>query len=1509
MAVDAASRLRDVRLLLQEIAKQAPQASASIKKVTESLDAMGSRAAPKNIGMAFPTFTEVKQLADGFNKLDSTLAGTGTHLQAMTRHARNFLNEISQIQTQMARAGVSLTPQILLPARAGVGGQHADLRAAAAAQLGISVEELDRRESAAAAGIQEPSTRAPAVPPSYAAGMFGAGERGGEMQPAQIRMTGDVAAFNAEMLTSENITKAGGVALEALKQKYSALGLEVRDARAEISASDKTLEAHATLVKKVGNEYVAVAKDRMKVSMETFKPVETVALGAGMEKQLGTQKFAQFKQQLDKLGFSMANLKSHTIEGVNQISRFTFATKGSDGAVKSATFNFDRFGRSLGNMSNRFKSFDQAIAANITKVLRWGIATAVVWGAMRQLNEAFRQLIITESQLADLSITTGESMDKMGFYFNKVAAVARETGTDIADAMKGINIAMRVGEGATQAEQMASSFDFLGDAAAYAKLSNLDMAKASDVLIASLKQMGMSITDGDVLLNKWVATSRATNVSMVDLGQAFATTAASADAAGVSIDELNAYIGVFALVTNKSAQESANALRAMFSAIQTPSAQKALEGYGIAVKTASGELRDMPAILEDINILLNIFGTETERGENALSKMAYVLGGQGARRQADFVSFLKEYNKTRELTNVSEGASGELEEAMAKKTATLQTAILELKSAFTELAQALGAEGGALPAITKIVELLTDAIDFFRDLTKAVGPATTAIIAFGAAWAISKQMALGPRIGEALGGLGAGGGAGWAGAGMPVGAFGGAAGKAAGGVGQAISMTGPGLAMAGMHIAQGISGSMEWEEVGVRSGASIAGAFVGNMLLPGFGGLIGAFIGEAFAGKAMEEIKAKEEAFEIPVAELDLQRLERARETLQEQLKQPDILVSPMGMLGVTPLATDLLEEKQDTRREAAATRLKEIEVEISRLRGEGDGVEEPTKMPAYAQRYMQYQQYLGDLETKFAERRKELPLEFAAGDIGSAREYAASLERMEQLTNSMLPIFDAMVASIRAQGGSVGNLNDRFVEMGTTMAAWSDESLSFIQTEALAIKQLETDIDSMTAAIEEHGDALDHMEQHAIDMMGVERDAAQEALDARLEGFDAIYEAQAKQERIRAYGPIPGFQDYGEYTQTEFDDMVQRAGELQAEFAESLGIPDEVMESIEEWAALAGDSFQWVEGVLQQFVSMAKSEYEDLQAAQDEAFNIRRLKDVDPSKMGEIAAGNRYWMEYLAQLKGMTGQQYMEKEGEEFNLILGEGNELQQIYSTAEAMQFTLQDILETEKKQLEGMWNIPSGATWFVPITSLFAQEKGAVGFPELDALVPPTEQTAEATKGTKVAAEKTATGINSLISLWNKVAGVTGMGPSPLEPLNIELLDRFDAALREAGKPGFELPEVTIPKTLVAMLGTAERMAPPEEEVEAARKIKPEYDWSQEHEDWRLRQYKDVTAGKVLQKQMPMDVNVTIPPIDGTFNIQNVVTLDGRVIYQMISKIVARTLTDTIRKSGKSNSKPGR
>jgi hypothetical protein len=95
---------------------------------------------------------------------------------------------------------------------------------------------------------------------------------------------------------------------------------------------------------------------------------------------------------------------------------------------------------------------------------------------------------------------------------------------------------------------------------------------------------------------------------------------------------------------------------------------------------------------------------------------------------------------------------------------------------------------------------------------------------------------------------------------------------------------------------------------------------------------------------------------------------------------------------------------------------------------------------------------------------------------------------------------------------------------------------------------------------------------------------------------------------------------------------------------------------------------------------------------------NLERLRDVTPEKF-DIAMQTRlpYWEARLQQVPGF------EEDPEWQNFFVGEMDVGRRQLATQTAMQYTLQDILDTEKKQLEGMWNIPAGAIMRVPLQSL--------------------------------------------------------------------------------------------------------------------------------------------------------------------------------------------------------------
>jgi hypothetical protein len=96
--------------------------------------------------------------------------------------------------------------------------------------------------------------------------------------------------------------------------------------------------------------------------------------------------------------------------------------------------------------------------------------------------------------------------------------------------------------------------------------------------------------------------------------------------------------------------------------------------------------------------------------------------------------------------------------------------------------------------------------------------------------------------------------------------------------------------------------------------------------------------------------------------------------------------------------------------------------------------------------------------------------------------------------------------------------------------------------------------------------------------------------------------------------------------------------------------------------------------------------------------FNLERLKDITPEEFErakrEILPG---WEARLGAVPGFEEQEELH------NFFVGMNDTFMQMLGTETAISYTLQDILDVEKDQLEGMWNIPTGVTMRVPLQSL--------------------------------------------------------------------------------------------------------------------------------------------------------------------------------------------------------------
>lgn len=446
----------------------------------------------------------------------------------------------------------------------------------------------------------------------------------------------------------------------------------------------------------------------------------------------GNTGLRNFQQALKNIGVEAQRVHQPIIDASTGIATIAVEAENSGGALVRAQLRMDRFGRVLQDTSKRFRTFGSAIVRDTFEVLKWSIAIGLVYTPIRAFNESLRQAIDLQTELANAQIVLSETTEGITGVFKAARQVADETGTSLVGVLKGYNeAAAATASISNEAERAVATQALLRDSMILAQLAGIDQSEALDTLVGALRQTNRDMTQGQEIIDGWVATSKAANVSINTLASTFAIVGDAAEGAGVSIDQLNGLAATLAEATKLSADETGNAIRGMISGFQSPQAENALASFGIAVRNVNGEMRSFTDLLEEI---VNL------RDQGLLSpqdvqEIANVVGG-GYRRGAQLATLLENYDRSLALTSTSQNAAGDTAEAMAIKLDTVQVSTTKLQNAMTNLAQTLGTAGGILGQMDTLIKVLTSVVDVLELLTRALGKATPELIAFGGALAV-----------------------------------------------------------------------------------------------------------------------------------------------------------------------------------------------------------------------------------------------------------------------------------------------------------------------------------------------------------------------------------------------------------------------------------------------------------------------------------------------------------------------------------------------------------------------------------------------------------------------------------------------------------------------------------------------------------------------------------------------------------------------------------------------------
>lgn len=1064
--------------------------------------------------------------------------------------------------------------------------------------------------------------------------------------------------------------------------------------------------------------------------------------------------------ELDKYGSSLKNLKQVHVDAASGVTRWHAELKSTKGIIKDVTLVTGSMGQMIADNQRRFRSWGSAVRRDIAEFLKWSIAAAVIYVPLRKLNELFQESISIQTKLADIQIAVGGSASITAKAYKEAADVAAKLGVDLSGVMDGYVLAYRAAGSVIDPTQRATlATKLLADSMILSKLSGMDQAAALDTLVGALRQLNMPLDQGVVLLDKWVAITKVANVDLKTLSESFAITATASENAGLSIDKLNAIIATVAETTILSSTEAGNAVRAFMSGFTREESAQALEQFGISVKNAAGELKSFDQISREIYERRQLGLID----DQAFAKLSETLGGRGARRGAQVQAYLSNLPRVEQLATVSLNAHGDAADALGIQLETLQTAITRLGVAFSNMARALGAEGGFLDLFKNMTNLTTGIVNAISSLTKTLGTATPALLAFAAAMLLLKKNSALQYLGslsplELLGGsketrnLRTGPSTFWTPpqtGGLRQAAYEKLSGSKAAmqPVGQTMSTffgTGGGQvlqgALTGVMMAA-LSGSLSGSKQDFgKAGAQVGASIIGTLLAGGnpIGGVIGATIVTSLIDNLINREVDVASAFERvftkakPGAETPEEQAKNLREQQTSQI---------YGILG-TYLGQRMEWRGRLGAGSAAAlgtgtTRPKESDIEdytmvlaglaSGRIKPAGAG--ERSVMAIFSPNLTaKDREELGLLYDQMMEEGKRaaakaagpsLPTTFFGGLIKETtsqygREASGVFTTQKQTVTTQLGKGEAGVRDLQNLLNQESGFAAKVSTVYAAMTAGNKKAAaSFKEVAELILKLSSDESNAILDTANSLGEVLNALEalkasneedfvarQQKIDLMSEE---------ARLQGLlnQQITSSVAGQ-KYQAFEQPSYVEVAAGTTPEQTRSAVEEARRLSQIKLESITLdPAEQMKITDEWgkigiATVDAITGEWkkLPGILEGIDKEILSKQLELAGVLSESMKIGlETPDLASNQLGQLKGNMEYYRKLL--MSNPAGAQLLAQEKPEKLAILFSDNIVKELVVSRTLFSLALRDIIKNQEEQLEGIFNIPEGMTAMIPYT----------------------------------------------------------------------------------------------------------------------------------------------------------------------------------------------------------------
>lgn len=478
----------------------------------------------------------------------------------------------------------------------------------------------------------------------------------------------------------KNVTKTMNEVQRAVnKVSFSKIAKEMQSVDKAIDKTNSKIQEQKTKLESLKKAYEnsTNVKQQNKLQNEITKVESSIAKLETRMTSLGSKKLGleNIKSSLNGLD---GNFKSASVSINNSLDKVEKKAQETGRSVKNS---MDNLGDSVTKVGSKISGVGDTLNRNVTLPLVGAGIAAIKVG---------NDFEYGMSRVEAISGATGEEMKKLHDQALDLGATTAFSAKQTAAAMEAL-----ASSGFTTNEIMKSMPGLLDLAAS----SGESLASSADIAAGTLRGFGLEADKAGHVADVLAKNASATSAAVNDTGEAMKYVAPAAHAAGLSLEEVTAAIGIMSDSQIKGSQ-AGTTLRSALTRLASPAddAKKAMQAIGFQAFDAQGKMLPLKNIIDNL--------TESLKGKTDQQKQDYIATIFGQEAMSGMLTLIdagggKLDSLTQSYKN-ADGAAAEMAKTMQdnakskieQMVGSLETASIKVQEGFApvviELANNIG---------------------------------------------------------------------------------------------------------------------------------------------------------------------------------------------------------------------------------------------------------------------------------------------------------------------------------------------------------------------------------------------------------------------------------------------------------------------------------------------------------------------------------------------------------------------------------------------------------------------------------------------------------------------------------------------------------------------------------------------------------------------------------------------------------------------------------------------------